>query len=412
VSPPSRAGAEGDAILGVLPGVVYEPSTAEEAAQIVRESARDGRSLAFIGGGTELERGFPPERLDAVVRTGRLARVLEHAPSDQIVIVESGVTLASLQETLAAHGQRLALDPPLPGRATAGGIVAANAFGPRRARFGSVRDLIIGISFVRADGTLARGGSKVVKNVAGFDLPKLMVGSLGTLGLITSVTFRLHPLPEEELTILLPGRTGGGVRAVVAGIRLAQIEPASVVAVWRNDGLFDVGVRFEGFRAGVAEQRDRLAALCRGEAGGACDVADESAARAFWARHDALRTENSLRGRLALLPARIESVAGEILPELLLSLDDPGFAWYATLGLGFFSGSPGDAGSVSAAVLAARGRVAERGGTLTLDAAPKAIRERVDVWGPPPAALPLMRSMKERLDPQRRFAPGRFVGGI
>jgi len=412
VSAPARAAAEGDAILGILPGVVYEPSTAEEAAGVVRESAADGRSLAFIGGGTDLERGFPPERLDAVVRTGRLARVLEHAPSDQIVIVEAGVTLASLQETLAAHGQRLALDPPLPERATAGGIVAGNAFGPRRARFGSVRDLIIGISFVRADGTLARGGSKVVKNVAGFDLPKLMVGSLGTLGLITSVTFRLHPLPEEELTIVLPGRTAGGVRAVVAGIRLAQIEPASVVAMWRNDGSFDVGVRFEGFRAGVAEQRQRLEALCRGEAGGACEVFDEASARAFWARHDALRTENSLRGRLALLPARIETLAGEILPELLRSLDDPGFAWYATLGLGFFSGSPRDAGSADAAILTARGRVATSGGTLTLDAAPKAIRARVDVWGPAPAALPLMRSMKERLDPQRRFAPGRFVGGI
>lgn len=407
-----RAAAESDAILGVLPGAVYEPSTAEEAAEVVRESALAGQSLAFIGGGTDLERGFPPERLDAVVRTGRLGRVLEHAPSDQIVIVEAGVTLASLQETLATHGQRLALDPPLPGRATAGGIVAGNAFGPRRARFGSVRDLIIGISFVRADGVLARGGSKVVKNVAGFDLPKLMVGSLGTLGLITSVTFRLHPLPEEELTILLPGRTGGGVRAVVSGIRLAQIEPASVVALWRKDGRFDVGVRFEGFRAGVAEQRDRLAELCRGEAGGACEVADETAARAFWARHDVLRTENPLRGRLALLPARIEALAAEILPELLRSLDEPGFAWYATLGLGFFSGGPRDAGSASAAILAARGRVAELGGTLTLDAAPKAIRERVDVWGPAPAALPLMRSMKDRLDPQRRFAPGRFVGGI
>jgi len=252
----------------------------------------------------------------------------------------------------------------------------------------------------------------VVKNVAGFDLPKLMVGSLGTLGLITSVTFRLHPLPEEELTMVLPGRTAGGVRAVVAGIRQAQIEPASVVAVWRQDGRFDVGVRFEGFRAGVAEQRQRLEALCRGEAGGACEVFDESAARAFCARHDAVRTENPLRGRLALLPAKIETLAGEILPELLLSLDDPGFAWYATLGLGFFSGSPRDAGSASAAILTARGRVAEGGGTLTLDAAPKTIRELVDVWGPPPAALPLMRSMKERLDPQRRFAPGRFVGRI
>lgn len=408
----ARGATEADAILGVTPEAVYEPSTSEEAEEAVREAARDGRSLAFVGGGTDLERGSPPERLGAVIRTGRLARVLEHAPSDQIAIVEAGVTLASLQETLASAGQRLALDPPSPGRATAGGIVAGNAFGPRRARFGSVRDLIIGISFVRADGALARGGGKVVKNVAGFDLPKLMVGSLGTLGLITSATFRLHPIPEEELTIHLAGRAADGVRTLVSGIRLAQLEPTSVVAVWRPDGRFDVGLRFEGFRAGVAEQRDRLTALLREGAGASCEILDAASARTFWARHDKLRTEKPLRGRLALLQAQIEPLAGEILPELLSSLEDPGFAWHATLGLGFFSGSAADPGPASAAILTARRRVAERGGTLTLDAAPAAVRERVDVWGPAPAALSLMRSMKERLDPHRRFAPGRFVGGI
>ena len=126
--------------------------------------------------------------------TERLERIVEHAPLDQIVIVEAGVRLASLQDALARSGQMLALDPPWAGRATIGGLVATNAFGPRRTRYGSIRDLIIGISIVRADGTEARGGGKVVKNVAGFDVPKLMVGSLGTLGLIATVNFRLHPL--------------------------------------------------------------------------------------------------------------------------------------------------------------------------------------------------------------------------
>src|SRR5262249_7892182 len=160
-----------------------------------------------VGGGTDLGLGAPPARLDAVLATSGLDRVVEHAPSDQIVVVEAGRTLGQLQSVLAEHGQRLALDPAMPGKKTIGGIVAADAFGPRRARFGSVRDLIIGVSFVRADGAAARGGGKVVKNVAGFDLPKLFVGSLGTLGLITTATFRLHPLPEEEVSVLLPGRT-------------------------------------------------------------------------------------------------------------------------------------------------------------------------------------------------------------
>jgi glycolate oxidase FAD binding subunit len=408
----SRPSAEGDAILGIRPGTVFEPSTVEEAVEVVGESGRGGKALAFVGGGTDLELGAPPGRLDAVVRTSRLSRIVEHAPFDQIVVVEAGMTLESLQAALVSHRQRLALDPPLPGRKTIGGIIAANAYGPRRARFGSVRDLIIGISFVRADGTLARGGGKVVKNVAGFDLPKLMVGSLGTLGLITTATFRLHPLPEEEVTLRLPGRTAAGVRSLMRAVKEAQLEPTSLVAAWRQADEFDVAVRFEGFRAGVAEQRERLAGLVRKEPEGDCEVLDDETARAFWSRHDELRAGPPLRAKLTALPTHIEAIARDVLPDILGSLTDPGFLWYASLGLGFLAGSPANTDSAAAAILAARERVAGLGGTLTLQAAPVAIRERVDVWGPPPPSLSLMQSVKDRLDPQARLSPGRFVGGI
>lgn len=409
----SRPASPSDAIQGVSPDVVYEPSTVEEAVEVLRESSREGKALAFVGGGTDLELGAPPARLDAVVKTGRLARVVEYAPSDQIVAVEAGMTLSQLQRTVASNGQRLALDPPQADRATLGGIVASNAFGPRRARFGSVRDLIIGVSFVRADGTLARGGGKVVKNVAGFDLPKLMVGSLGTLGLVATATFRLHPLPEEESTVLASGITARGVRALVAGIRKAQLEPTSVVAVWRGAGRFDLAVRFEGFRAGVAEQRESLTEIVRGEADGACEILDLSAAKDFWERHDRMRTSGALRAKVAAPPAGIEQIAAEVLPSLLASCDSPAFLWYATLGVGFFCGEPKDATSAAAAVNAARTRLGDLGrGTLTLTAAPAPVREKADVWGPPPSAIALMKSVKDRLDPQRRLAPGRFVGGI
>jgi glycolate oxidase FAD binding subunit len=394
----SRAAAEPDAVLGVLPGIVYEPATVEEAAQVVGDSARRRLALVFVGGGTDLELGGAPARMDAIVRTARLDRILEYKPSDQIVAVEAGITLARLQAALAAHRQRLALDPPSAERKSIGGIIAANAYGPRRARFGSVRDLLIGISFVRADGASARGGGKVVKNVAGFDLPKLMVGSLGTLGLITTATFRLHPLPEEEVT----------------AIREAQLEPASVVAVRRGDGRYDVAVSFEGFRAGVAEQRERLTRLAGTGTGAACEVLDTEAAAAFRARHDELRTTCPLRAKVAALPAQIEPIAADVLPPLLGSLEEPGFVWYATLGVGFVGGTPEERGADSTvrALHAARERLSGLGGTLTLEAAPGETRARMDVWGQAPGALPLMKAVKERLDPERRFAPGRFVGGI
>lgn len=408
----SRPASEGDAVIGVRPETVFEPATVEEAIEVVAGSARDGKALTFVGGGTDLGLGAPPKRLDAVVKTSRLARIVEHAPSDQIVIVEAGLTLGDLQKALASHRQRLALDPPLPGRKTLGGIIAANAYGPRRARFGSVRDLLIGISFVRADGLLAHGGGKVVKNVAGFDLPKLMVGSLGTLGLITTATFRLHPLTEEEVTLLLPGRTAADVRALFAAVRKAQLEPTSVVAVWREADRFDVAVRFEGFRAGVAEQRERLAGLVLGQAGGACEMLDEAAARAFWSRHDDLRAEPPLRAKLTALPTHVESVAKDVLPGLLGVLGNPSFLWYVTLGIGFLAGTPGEGGASAAAIQSARQKISSLGGSLTLEAAPAAIRERLDVWGPAPPSLPLMQSVKNRFDPEARLAPGRFVGGI
>lgn len=403
---------EGDAVLGVRPETVFEPATVEEAVEVVAGSARSGKALAFVGAGTDLGLGAPPKRLDAVVRTGRLARVVEHAPSDQIVIVEAGLTLAELQKALASHRQRLALDPPLPEKKTLGGIIAANVYGPRRARFGSVRDLLIGISFVRADGALAHGGGKVVKNVAGFDLPKLMVGSLGTLGLITTATFRLHPLTEEEITLLLPGRTAADVRALVVAVRKAQLEPTSVVAAWRQSGRFDVAVRFEGFRAGVAEQRERLSRLVLGQGGGACETLDEASAREFWSRHDERRAAPALRAKLTALPTHIEAVAKEVLPEPLGALGEPSFLWYATLGIGFLSGTPAAAAVAAAAIQSAREKVSKLGGALTLESAPAAIRGRLDVWGPPPPSLPLLQSIKNRFDPESRLAPGRFVGGI
>src|SRR5207248_1058561 len=180
-----------------------EPASAEEAGETLARLSREKKRCMFTGAGTKLSPGAP---VDAVVRTTRLSRIVEYEAADQVVSVEAGITLAALQKALAAQGQQLALDPPFAARATMGGIVATASSGPRRMRYGGVRDLILGVTIVRADGTVARGGGKVVKNVAGFDLPKLMCGSFGTLGLIASATLRLHPLPETHATLVTRDR--------------------------------------------------------------------------------------------------------------------------------------------------------------------------------------------------------------
>ena len=377
------------------PKVVYVPESIDEAVSQIAEGGRKQETLAFIGGGTDLGIGSPPEHLDAIIRTEKLDRVVDHAPSDQILTVEAGVTLAQIQAVAGQHGQRLALDPPLADRKTIGGIVAANAFGPLRTRYGSVRDLIIGISIIRADGVMARGGGKVVKNVAGFDLPKLMVGSLGTLGMIATATFRLHPLPEASETLLIAKRSAGALRKLIGDMRQAQLEVAAAVAI-AEGGAFDLAVRFEGFRAGVVEQRQRLSGLIQD-----CDLLTDEEAQRFWQRHDRLRTSSPLRIKIAALPSAIETI-----PPLADALQEGSFIWYPTLGLGFFNGTPTE--RTAAAIRRAREHLT----SLTIEAAPPEIRQLVDVWGEPGHALPLMRAMKERFDPQRRLAPGRFVGGI
>ncbi len=334
--------------------------------------------VMFVGGGTQLGLGPAPEVLFS---TRLLNRIVDYAPSDQVVTVEAGVTLAALQEHLNKQGQRLSLDPPLPERATLGGIVAANSFGPLRTRFGSVRDLIIGVSIVRADGTRAKGGGKVVKTVAGFDLPKLMCGSLGTLGLIATTTFRVHPLPESHATLVARGLPASGVFALVKAMRAAQLEPAAMVAT-REETTWEIVVRFEGFESGVKQQREKLRTL------GAFEDEGDS----VWAAHAAFRTAGDARVKVAALPSQLEQVVSALPAEQRL-------CWYPTLGLGFAMGS--------FEFESARHTLAALGGSLTVEAAPSG-----SAYGAPPDSLRVHQSMKARFDPRDLLAPGRFIGGI
>ncbi|MGZ6142214.1 MAG: FAD-binding oxidoreductase [Myxococcales bacterium] len=327
------------------------PATIEEAQAML---ARQRTPLFIRGGGTKVG-ALPPDA--SVLHTGALNRIVEYAPSDQVVILEVGVTLAQLQRELAKHGQRLALDAPFASRATLGGIVAANSFGPLRTRYGSVRDLIIGVSIVRADGTRAKGGGKVVKTVAGFDLPKLMCGSRGTLALIATVTFRVHPLPEHALSVVARSLPAQGVVELVRKVRALQLEPAAMLAV-RTPQAWDVFLRFEGFRAGVVQQREKLRDL-------------DDAPASVWEEHLEKRPPVGFGALPTQLP-QIEAALGGAV------------SWYPTLGLGF-------ADNAQDAILAAGGWIDSR---------------------PAPASLTLHKAVKQRLDPENLLAPGSFVGGI
>jgi glycolate oxidase FAD binding subunit len=407
VSAAARPAVEGDALLGVLPRLAFEPATLDEAAEAMRAAARDRLAVAFVGGGTDLGLGAPPSRLDAVLHTRRLDRVREHAPADQIVAVEAGLTLAALQRHLAPHGQRLALDPPRPEQATLGGLVASNAYGPLRTRAGAVRDLIIGITLIRADGVVARGGGKVVKNVAGFDLPRLLCGSLGSLALIGEVVLRVHPLPESASTVLLPGLAAPEVRRLAQAALEARLEPAAVAAL--PDGpAFRLALRFEGFGPGVRDQAER----CLGLAGsGRRDRLEGADQIAIWAEHDRLVAAGEVRVRAAFRPAALAEAAAA-LAALARALAEPALVLYPTLGLAVLAGRLGEPAAAAEALGAARLALAPGRGSAVLAAAPPALRQRTDPWGAPPPGLEVMRRLKRELDPDGRLAPGRCAGGI
>lgn len=397
-------------VLGARAAASCVPEDVRECSEVMTRAARLGQRLTFVGGGTSLDLGDPPRALDLMLGTERLTRVVDYAPDDQVVVAEAGVTLAALQGLAREHKQWLGVDAPHPERATLGGLVAVGAFGPRRVRYGAARDLLLGVTLVRADGAVARSGSRVVKNVAGFDLPKVVCGSLGTLGLIAEVILRLHPLPECSRTLLLSGLDASGVGHVVRELRRAQLEPSSLAALRAGASRFELGMRFEGFEQGVERDLSRALEL------EACSTAnavplDTAGEAAFWQRHDSARTEGPLRARVAALPSELPHVDALLAP-VLARLEDAAFAWYPSLGVGFASGRAVPGADLGEPLARARAELTRRGGALILERAPEVVRATLDAWGTPTGGLELMRALKHRFDPEGRLNPGRFVGGI
>jgi glycolate oxidase FAD binding subunit len=374
------AATSADTVGGVPARLVAAPAGTEEAAAVLRAAAAEGLAVAVRGGGSKLDWGLPPRRLDLIVDTGNLTGVVEHAAGDLIMVVRAGTALAGLD----LGDQQLALDVPLPG-ATVGGTVAANTSGPRRHAYGTVRDLLIGITVVRPDGTVARAGGKVVKNVAGYDLGKLFTGSYGTLGLITECAFRLHPRPAAHALVIrtAPAAAIGGL---LAAVRAEQVVPAAVEIDAAPGGPVTVAVLLEGTAAGV---RDRAATCAKALDG---EITDEFPP--WWGRYPWTAAGMKLTAPLSRVP------------DLL----GCGVALRGSAGTGvLYADVPlGDAAAVVERLRATATRAGGHGVVVT---APPPVRDEVDMWGPVPG-LELMRRVKDQFDPEHRFAPGRFVGGI
>jgi glycolate oxidase FAD binding subunit len=411
----SRPAGPADAVDGVQPEVVAEPASVEEAAEVLREATAQGRRVVCRGGGSKLGWGNPPDAAEVILSTVRLDRVLEHAEGDLICRAEAGVRLDALQKVLAKAGQLLALDPPEPG-ATLGGIVATAASGPRRQRYGTPRDLLIGITTVLSDGTVARAGGKVVKNVAGYDLGKLFSGSLGTLGLIAEVTFRLHPAAETvagaALEVADPAAAGAAAQALVH----AQLDPTWIELSWPDPaGAGRLVVAIHGRSSAAEEQAAAAVRLLRphgdAEPLAAAALAPEGPdgpGPRPWQGVDG----EVLGVKAACVPTELPGAIEDLWATAGAHGLDIGLRASAGVGVTYAALRWGSAGAMASAVEEARGRLSRRGGTLVVLEAPLEVKRLADVWGPVGDALPLMRRVKQRFDPAGTMSPGRFVGGI
>jgi glycolate oxidase FAD binding subunit len=435
----------------LIPSAVVWPETIEQVATILHWA--QGEHLAVIpsGNGTQIGLGGLPARVDLVLSLRRLTQVDDYDVANFTITAGAGMTCAELARLTAAHRQMLPLQNPT-SPATLGGLIAANTYSPKRLRYGGVRDLLLGLRLVLPSGEIAHFGGKVVKNVAGYDMCKLFLGSLGALAVIVEATFRLYALPERDETLLavLPSLESGA--AAVGQLMATQLLPSQILLLDTHAAQAVAPelpappsartalllVNCEGTEEAVERQMAEIGRICQGHKASLLQVLSgetqrqlqvrlEGTMQAREADHATPAPEPILRAsgaaarlmiRLGTLPARVYPVM-EAAAQMLRPLA-PGALIIGDCGIGLVKlclRLEGQAPAVlDAALLGAlrdlAGSTTEHGGVAVVESAPPEVKAQLEVWGPPPPSLPLLAGLKRRFDPEGTLSPGRFIGGL
>lgn len=423
------------AVDGIEPESVAFPNTIEEVSHLLSAADRDGKAVVPRGGGTAMALGNHAQACDLVICTTRLNRVLEHEPSDLTVVVEAGITLGALQEELGENGQFLPLDPPLPEKATIGGILSANSSGPIRAQFGAIRDRLIGIKVVNPNGDVTKGGGKVVKNVSGYDMNKVYTGALGTLGIIVEAAFKLAPMSKETRSFLIGCDTLSAAASVAKGLRELGVDPVALQLVGGGFAVregYAVALKLGGVREAVERQARMVTDLCVSNGWPATDDGERFwqilrkgvsgytvdggvGGEDYWrlirdtGRHSG--SPATMIVKATCLPSdavglfgRMQHIGGE---GLSVSCNMVNGIVY-----GYWLDKETSVDELNAQVATIRETVTELNGHCVVEACPRDLKERIDVWGLEGPQLDLMKRIKEEFDPNGTLNPGRFVRGI
>lgn len=411
----------------LVPSAVVRPARTEAVSAVLRAAAKHGLRVVPRGGGTALNLGNVPRGVDLVLDLSALTAVVEYRPQDLTVTVEAGMTVAAVQALLAARGQMLALDPPLPDRATVGGTVAANLTGPRRLRYGTARDIVIGTAAVLADGSEVKAGGRVVKNVAGYDLNKLFIGSVGTLGVITRLTFKVLPMPPERAAVIATLARADDAHRLAQRIAGSVLTPLtldiagpgalprlSAQSVHSAGEAWSVVVEIGGTPATLARTRAELLALARNASAEVAVLEGEVLDEAMAALRDfghAPGREAALLLRLAVLPSQV----GEAIALLVGAMPDgapPAIVARAGNGVVYAAWRAMGPAAALAVVERLRRDLARLGGVLVVERCPPDAKARLEVWGIEGPDLALMGRLKQAYDPSGLLSPGRGPGRL
>ena len=360
---------------GLTPKRVEKPSTAEEVAEALHASAQAGESVVPVGGGRTIGLGDPLERFDIALETTGLARVIEISQADMTVSVEAGVTVEDLNDQLSEAGQFVPIDPfNAPGH-TVGGVLASGISGPLRARYGSPREFVIGLRVAMPDGRLASSGGRVVKNVSGYDLNKLHLGALGSLGVIVAASFKVFPRPLYEVTVAAEPEDPWAEAE-----RALRLPMAPVALELTSEGRL---------LARLAGSKD---AVRRMEA----ELGWSEAPAGTWIEHGR-RAGYGIWARISVPPRRLRALVDSLGQEA---------TWWASPAVGVAHWT-GDLGAASLRLV--RNAAEEAGGSLVLLAAPVELKHELGAWGSPPSTLGWMKRLRDAFDPQHTLSPGRYV---
>lgn len=414
------------AVDGLLPRLVVIPTNTREVEQAIALINQHGLTALTRGGGSSMHLGAIPQTFDVLLETRKLFHLLEHEAPDLTCQTEAGITLANLQAQLANKGQWLPLDPPDAAQASIGGILATNASGPKRLRYGTARDLVIGLQVVQANGKLTRSGGRVVKNVAGYDLNKLYIGSLGTLGIIVEANFKLQPLPAHERTLLLTFSNSYDIVQAVITIQSSLLTPSAMELIdsgAANDmsdffGLnlpgngYTLALNFEGELTTLERQIDEARLIARTHGALLGDDLEGEEQEKFWG---AIR--GHLRGlvtcKVAILVSQMAiylQKLGEICQRYEL---EAAVIAHAGNGILYIELRPGDATPrLIEAINELRRQAQKARGSLVVERCPVELKHRIDIWGQPGSNFRLMQRLKDEFDPKGTFVKGRFVGGL